>query len=279
MLATGNCGPGGPVAVCDEPRPIPRRTHDARRGPIGARRRGWQGTGAERKAAAGGRAPSRSPGSRRAKLGGSEPMATGPVCEFPAATTTCVSLSEAIGGRFHDRPHFPGGHRHRRADPSGRQYPGGSARRARDRRQEAHGVAMSSYGSSITVEQAKAAASAALAEARAHGWTMAVAVVDPAGLLVYFEKMDDTQAGSVAVAQAKARSAALFRRPTKAFQDMLAAGGDGARVLALEGAVPVEGGAPLLVEGRIAGAIGVSGGTSAQDGQCAQAGVRALAGR
>jgi glc operon protein GlcG len=138
---------------------------------------------------------------------------------------------------------------------------------------------MSSYGPSITVEQAKTAASAALAEARAHGWTMAVAVVDPAGLLVYFEKMDDTQAGSVAVAQAKVRSAALFRRPTKAFQDMLAAGGDGARVLALEGAVPVEGGAPLLVEGRIAGAIGVSGGTSAQDGQCAQAGVRALAGR
>jgi len=104
----------------------------------------------------------------------------------------------------------------------------------------------------------------------------AVAVVDTGGLLVYFEKMDDTQAGSVVVAQAKARSAALFKRATKAFQETLAAGGDGLRVLALEGAVPVDGGIPLLVGGRIAGAIGVSGGTSAEDGQCAQAGVDAL---
>ena len=132
------------------------------------------------------------------------------------------------------------------------------------------------YGSSITIEQAKKAAAAALAEARAQSWTMAVAIVDTGGLLVYFEKMDDTQAGSVAVAQAKARSAALFKRATKAFQETLAAGGDGLRVLALEGAVPVDGGIPLLVGGRIAGAIGVSGGTSAEDGQCAQAGVDAL---
>jgi len=132
------------------------------------------------------------------------------------------------------------------------------------------------YGSSITIEQAKKAAAAALAEARAQSWTMAVAIVDTGGLLVYFEKMDDTQAGSVVVAQAKARSAALFKRATKAFQETLAAGGDGLRVLALEGAVPVDGGIPLLVGGRIAGAIGVSGGTSAEDGQCAQAGVDAL---
>jgi uncharacterized protein GlcG (DUF336 family) len=132
------------------------------------------------------------------------------------------------------------------------------------------------YGSSITIEQAKKAAAAAVAEARAQSWAMAVAVVDTAGLLVYFEKMDDTQAGSVLVAQAKARSAALFKRPTKALQDTLAAGGDGLRVLALEGAVPVEGGIPLLIDGRIAGAIGLSGGTSAQDGQCAQAGVDAV---
>ena len=133
------------------------------------------------------------------------------------------------------------------------------------------------YGPSITIEQAKAAAAAALAEARANDWLMAVAVVDPSGLLVYFEKMDETQAGSVAVAQAKARSAALFKRPTKALQDALAAGGDGLHVLALEGAVPVEGGLPLVIDERIAGAIGLSGGTSAQDGQCAQAGVDALA--
>ena len=137
---------------------------------------------------------------------------------------------------------------------------------------------MSEYGPSVTLDQAKKAAAAALAEARANNWIMAAAVVDTAGLLVYFEKMDDTQSGSVAVAQAKARSAALFKRPTKAFQDSLASGGDGLRVLALEGAVPVEGGLPLLVGGRIAGAIGLSGGTSAQDGQCAQAGVDALKG-
>src|SRR5437773_8958334 len=103
---------------------------------------------------------------------------------------------------------------------------------------------MMEYGASVTIEQAKAAAAAALAYARANSWLMAVAVVDPAGLLVYFEKMDDTQAGSVTIAQAKARSAALFKRSTKAFQEMLAAGGDGMRVLGLEGAVPVEGGIP-----------------------------------
>ena len=135
---------------------------------------------------------------------------------------------------------------------------------------------MSAYGPSVTLEQAKKAAAAALAEVRANNWIMAVAIVDTAGLLVYFEKMDGTQNGSVAVAQAKARSAALFQRPTKAFQDSLASGGDGLRVLALEGAVPIDGGVPLLVGGRIAGAIGLSGGTSAQDGQCAQAGVDAL---
>ena len=128
----------------------------------------------------------------------------------------------------------------------------------------------------MTLEQAKKAAAAALAEVRANNWIMAAAVVDTAGLLVYFEKMDGTQNGSVAVAQAKARSAALFQRPTKAFQEALASGGEGLRVLALEGAVPVDGGLPLLVSGRIVGAIGLSGGTSAQDGQCAQAGVDAL---
>ena len=135
---------------------------------------------------------------------------------------------------------------------------------------------MSSYGPSIALEVARTAAAAAIVEARQNSWDMAVAIVDTAGFLVYFEKMDDTQAGSVAVAQAKARSAALFKRPTKGFQDTLAAGGDGMRVLGLEGAVPVEGGLPLFINGKIAGAIGVSGGTSGQDGQCAQAAVAAL---
>jgi glc operon protein GlcG len=134
------------------------------------------------------------------------------------------------------------------------------------------------YGPPITAELAKKVAAPALAEARKHDWTMAVAVVDPAGDLVYFERMDDVQAGSTQVAVAKARSAARFKRPTKAFQDALAAGGEGLRILALEGAVPVDGGVPLVVEGTIVGAIGLSGGTSQQDGQCAQAGANALAG-
>jgi glc operon protein GlcG len=132
------------------------------------------------------------------------------------------------------------------------------------------------YGAAVRIETAKKAAAAALAEARRNNWTMAVAVVDPGGHLVYFERMDDTQVGSATVAQDKARSAALFKRPTKAFQDTLAAGGDGLRVLGIRGAVPVEGGLPLIVDGAIAGAVGVSGGTSQQDGQCAKAGVDAI---
>ncbi len=128
----------------------------------------------------------------------------------------------------------------------------------------------------ITLDNARKAAAPALAEARRNNWAMAVAVVDSAGDLVYFEKMDGTQTGSVHVAIAKARSAALFKRPTKAFQDTLAAGGDGLRILKLENAVPVEGGIPLVMDGKIVGAIGLSGGTSQQDGQCAQAGANAL---
>lgn len=129
------------------------------------------------------------------------------------------------------------------------------------------------YGMAITLDDAKQAAAPALAEARKNNWTMCVAVVDTAGNLVYFEKMDAAQTGSVAVAIAKARSAVLFKRPTKAFQDAVAAGGDGLRFLKLESAVPVEGGVPLVMDGKIVGAIGVSGGSSAQDGQCAKAGA------
>src|SRR5271165_4195812 len=93
------------------------------------------------------------------------------------------------------------------------------------------------------------------------------------GNLVYFEKMDNTQIGGGNVAIDKAHSAAFFKRSTKAFEDVLAAGGDGLRVLGLHGAVPVEGGIPLLIDGNIVGAIGVSGGTAPQDGQCAKAGA------
>ncbi len=132
------------------------------------------------------------------------------------------------------------------------------------------------YGPPVNVETAKKAAAAALAETRKNNWAMAVAVVDPSGTLVYYEKMDDTQLGSAKISINKARSAALFKRPTKAFQDALAGGGAGLRVLGLEGAVPVEGGVPLMMDGKIIGGIGLSGDTSEHDAQCAKAGADAL---
>lgn len=132
------------------------------------------------------------------------------------------------------------------------------------------------YGPPVSVEMAKRVAAAALVEARKNNWYMAVAVVDPNGELVYYEKADNTQLGSAKVSVAKARSAALYKRPTKAFQDAVAGGGAGLRVFGLEGAVPVEGGVPLMVGGKIIGAIGVSGDLSEHDGQCAKAGVEAV---
>jgi molybdate transport system substrate-binding protein len=132
------------------------------------------------------------------------------------------------------------------------------------------------YGESVSLADAHKAASLSVAEARKNNWTMAVAITDISGELIYFEKMDGTQTASVPIAIDKARSAVLFRRPTKAFEDALTAGGDGLRVLGLRGAVPLEGGIPLLVDGKIVGAIGVSGGTNKQDGQCARAGAAAL---
>src|SRR6185312_4009845 len=132
------------------------------------------------------------------------------------------------------------------------------------------------YGPPVGVEAAKKAAAAALAEAVKNKWNMAVAVVDPNGTLIYYEKMDNTQIGSAKVSINKAKSAALYKRPTKALQDALASGGAGLRVLGLEDAVPVEGGVPLVSEGKIIGAIGVSGDTSEHDGVCAQAGAATI---
>jgi uncharacterized protein GlcG (DUF336 family) len=100
--------------------------------------------------------------------------------------------------------------------------------------------------------------------------------VDISGELVYFEKMDGTQAASVTIAVEKGRAAARFKRPTKALQDALAAGGEGLRILGLPEAVPVEGGVPIVMDGKIVGAVGVSGATSAQDGQCANAGAASV---
>lgn len=132
------------------------------------------------------------------------------------------------------------------------------------------------YGAPVSVEMAKRVAASALAEAHKNNWFMAVAIVDPHGDLVYYEKMDNTQLGSAKVSVDKARSAALYKRPTKAFQDALASGSAGLRVLGLEGAVPVEGGVPLIAGGKVIGAIGVSGDMSEHDAQCAKAGAETL---
>ena len=130
------------------------------------------------------------------------------------------------------------------------------------------------YGESIALDVARKAADAALAEGKKNGWNVAAAVVDTHGDPVFFERMDATQYGSNLVAQEKARSAALFKRPTKAFEDGVK--GPAINVLGLPGALPLEGGIPIVMNGKIVGAIGVSGATSAQDGQCASAGLAAI---
>ena len=132
------------------------------------------------------------------------------------------------------------------------------------------------YGLPVSLDNAKKAAAPVIAEASKNGWTMAVAIVDPDGTLIYYEKMDNTQLGSAKVAIDKARSAALFKRPSRAFEDLLGQGNEGARYLKMEGAIPIEGGVPLVMDGKIVGAIGVSGGKSAQDAHCAQLGANAL---
>ena len=132
------------------------------------------------------------------------------------------------------------------------------------------------YGAPINLEAAKRVAAAAVAEARKNNWTMAFAITDPAGELVYFEKMDGTQAASIGIAHDKARSAARFKRATKVFQDALAMGGAELRYLGLAGVVPAEGGVPIVMNGAIVGAIGISGGTGPQDAQCAAVGVAAV---
>jgi uncharacterized protein GlcG (DUF336 family) len=129
------------------------------------------------------------------------------------------------------------------------------------------------YGLPINIDDAKKVATAAIAEARRHGWNMAIAVVDPGGYLVYFERMPDTQLGSVDLAVEKARTSALFRRPTRLFQDAVAGGGDGLRVLRLTGAIPNAGGIPIVAAGKVIGAIGISGGSVDQDEQIAKTGA------
>ncbi len=132
------------------------------------------------------------------------------------------------------------------------------------------------YGAPIPLADAKRVLAAAQAEAVKNKWNVAISIVDAGGHLVAYERMDSTQHGSVLVSQEKAQTAVAFRRSSKVFQDVVAAGGEGLRILRLSGATPIEGGLPLVSGGKIVGAIGVSGVTSAQDGIIAAAGVAAL---
>jgi glc operon protein GlcG len=130
------------------------------------------------------------------------------------------------------------------------------------------------HGMPVTLDQARQVAAAAEAEARRQGWCMAIAVAELSGALVYFLKMDNTQYASIKLAIAKAETAAKYRRPTKMFTDALAAGHQ--FFLTFEGLCAAPGGLPLIADGKLIGAIGVSGGSGQQDDVVAEAGVAAL---
>jgi len=127
------------------------------------------------------------------------------------------------------------------------------------------------YGAAITTANAKKIAAATIAECQKNSWNVAVAVVDPHGYLVYFERMEDTQYASNDIAVGKARAAATYRRPTRAFMDVINKGGPA--TLSLGGVYASPGGIPIFVDGKITGAVGVSGVTGDQDEQCAKAGA------
>ena len=131
------------------------------------------------------------------------------------------------------------------------------------------------YGAPIGLEAAKKLMAAAEAEATKNNWGMAIVILDSTAHVVMLHRMDNTQYGSIAVAEDKARTALDFRRSSKVFEDLVAQGGLGMRTLGLRGATPLEGGLPITVDGKIIGAIVVSGATSVQDGQVAKAGADA----
>jgi len=133
------------------------------------------------------------------------------------------------------------------------------------------------YGATISLDTAKACAAAARDSAVKHQWFMVVTVVDPGGHEVLVERMDNAQFGSVEPARQKAVTAVAFRRSTKIFEDMVASGGAALRILRLPDALPIEGGLPIVKDGKIIGGVGTSGGSAQQDGVVAQACVDALA--
>src|SRR5438093_4444476 len=132
------------------------------------------------------------------------------------------------------------------------------------------------YGPAITLEQAKKVMAGAEAEANKNKWNVVIAVLDSGGNLVMVHRMDGAQWGSIEVAREKAYSAVAFRRPTKVFQDLIEQGGVNMRLLRVSGLSPLEGGLPIIVDGKLVGGVGVSGVTSQQDAQIGRAGVEGL---
>jgi glc operon protein GlcG len=132
------------------------------------------------------------------------------------------------------------------------------------------------YRPPITLDQAKKVMAGAEAEAKKNNWPVVITILDSGGNLVMTHRLDGAQFGSVEVAREKAYSAVAFRRPTKVFEDALAQGGANLRLLRLSGANPLDGGWPIVIDGKIAGGIGVSGVTGAQDAQIGRAGIDAL---
>jgi glc operon protein GlcG len=133
-----------------------------------------------------------------------------------------------------------------------------------------------SYGPAITLDQAKKVMAGAEAEANKNKWNVVIVILDSGGNLVMLHRMDGAQFGSIEVAREKAYSAVAFRRPTKVFADLVEKGGGNLRLLRLPGASVLEGGIPIVHDGKIIGAVGVSGGTSQQDAQIGQAGIDAM---
>jgi glc operon protein GlcG len=131
------------------------------------------------------------------------------------------------------------------------------------------------YGASITLEAAKKAMAAAEAEATKNNWNVVITIVDAGGHVVMTQRANNTQYASIRIAEGKARTAVEFRRPTKALEDTVAAGGAGLRLLSVEGASLLEGGVPIVVDGKIVGGIGVSGVASKDDAAIAMAGAAA----
>lgn len=131
------------------------------------------------------------------------------------------------------------------------------------------------YGAPITIEQAKKTMVAAEAEARKNGWQVVISIVDTGGHLVMLQRLD-AQNASINIATGKATTAVNFRRPTKALEDSLAANGSALRLLAVPGAMPLQGGLPIVMDGKIIGGIGVSGVLATQDEMVAKAGIDGL---